>query len=116
MKEKNPKAETSATRLSFGKLDPACSLVAAYKKASKEKGKSYTVARINLRGYTLVCGLSRASGDYLLIWCEPARKGRELRTIFFESDETTLDLVYYQAKTTFKYKISLASQAIRRLK
>ncbi len=114
--EKNPRAETSAAKLSFGKLDPACSLVAAYKKAAKEKGRSYTVAKVNLRGYTAICGQSRASGDYLLIWCEPVRKGRELRTFYFESDETTLDLVYYQAKTTFKYKISLATQAIRRLK
>lgn len=114
--EKNPRAETSASKISFGKLDPECSLVAAYKKAAKEKGKSYVVAKVTMRGYTLVCGASRATGDYVLIWCEPVRKGRELRTVFFESDDTTLDLVYYQARTTFKYKISLATQAIRRLK
>lgn len=116
--EKNPKAETSATRLTFGRLDPESSIVAAYKKARKEKGKSCNVALFDLRGYTIICAGSRTSGEYSLVWCEPVCRNRNrdkfLNTIYFEKDGNVLDLFYYKGKSTFKVRISMASQAIRR--
>ena len=116
--DRNPKAETSATRLTFGRLDPESSIVAAYKKARKEKGKSCNVALFDLRGYTIICAASRVSGEYSLVWCEPVCKNRNrdkfLNTIYFEKDGNVLDLFYYKGKTTFKVRISMASQAVRR--
>ena len=116
--ERNPKAETSATRLAFGRLDPESSIVAAYKKARKEKGKSYNVALFDLRGYTIICAASRSTGEYSLVWCEPVCRNRNrdkfLNTIYFEKDGNVLDLFYYKGKSTFKVRISMASQAVRR--
>ena len=115
-RQKNPKAETTANKVTFGKLDPESSLVAAYKKASKEKGKNSNVAQFDLRGYTVLVAASKTSGEYSLIWCEPVCKNKKrdkyIRTIYFESDGTTLDLVYYQGNTTFKIKISLPSHTL----
>lgn len=118
--KKNPKAETTATKLSFGQLDPESSLAQAFQKARKEKGKTVNAAQFDLRGYTVVCIQNRKEGNYTLVWCEPVCKNKRtdkyLDTIFFESDGTTLDMVYYKAKTTFKIKISLPSQSVRHLK
>lgn len=117
---KNPKAETTATKLSFGQLDPESSIVEAFKKARKEKGKTVNAAQFNVRGYTVICIQNRKEGNYTLVWCEPVCKNKKtdkyLDTFFFESDGTTLDLIYYKAKTTFKIKIALPSQAVRHLK
>ena len=117
-KEKNPKAETSATKLSFGALDPESSLAEAYRKAPKEKGKSYNAALFNIRGDTVICAGSKSTGECLLVWCEPVCKNKKrdklLNSIYFENDGTTLDLFYYKGNTTFKLKISMASQALRR--
>lgn len=119
-RQKNPKAETTASKLTFGKLDPESSLVAAYKKASKEKGKNSNVAQFDLRGYTVLVAGSKTSGEYSLIWCEPVCKNKKrdkyIRTIYFENDGTTLDMVYYQGNTTFKIKISLPSHTVYRTK
>ena len=116
--DKNPRAETSASKLVFGALDAESSLVAAYRKAGKEKGKSYNAALFDLRGYTVICVASRKTGEYSLVWCEPAAKNKYrdkfLNSIYFESDGTTLVLFYYKGKKTFKYRISMANQTIRR--
>ena len=116
--EKNPKARTTASRLSFGKLDPESSLVEACRNARKEKGKSYSVAQFDIRGYTVICAVK--GGEYSLVWCEPVCQNKKtdayIRSLFFENDGTTLDVVYYKGKTTFKNKISLASQGIWHLK
>lgn len=113
--EKNPKAQTSASKVSFGLLDPESSMVAAFKKASKERGKSYSVAMFDIRGYTVIC--ASKGGEYSLVWAEPVCRNRKtdkyIRSIYFESDGTTLDLMYYKGKTTFKKKVSLASQSLR---
>ena len=118
--KKNPKAETTATKLSFGALDPASSLVEAFKKAPKEKGKNVNAAQFNLRGYTVICIQNKKTGEYTLVWCEPVCQNKKtnkyLDTIYFENDGTTLDMVYYKGKTTFKLKIALPSQALRHLK
>jgi len=115
---RNPKAETTASKLVFGRLDPESSIVEACKKAGKERGRSYSVALLDIRGYTVLCSVK--GGEYSLIWCEPVCKNKRtdkyIRSYFFESDGTTLDVVYYKGKTTFKNKISLASQSIRHLK
>lgn len=117
-REKNPKAETSATRLTFGVLDAESSIVAAYKKAGKERGKVYNAALFDIRGYTVICAANKKTGEYTLVWCEPMCKNRGrdkfLNTIYFENDGNTLDLFYYKGKKTFKLRISLASQAVRR--
>lgn len=116
--QKNPKAQT-ASKLVFGRLDAESSIAQACKGASKEKGKNVSVACLDIRGYTVLCAVS-SKGEYTLIWCEPICQNRKtdayIRSLFFENDGTTLDVVYYKGKTTFKNKISLTSQAIRHLK
>lgn len=116
--QKNPKAETTATKLVFGQLDPESSLVAAYKKARKEKGKNSSAALFDIRGYTVIC--TAKNGEYNLVWCEPVcknkKKDKYISTIYFENDGTTLDLCYYKGNTTFKLKISLLSQSLKHLK
>ena len=116
--ERNPKALTSATKLTFGKLDPDCSIVEAYKKARKERGKSSNAALFDIRGYTVICAANKAATEFTLVWCEPvcANKYRDrfLNSIYFDTDATTLNLFYYKGSTTFKYRISLASQTLRR--
>ncbi len=113
--ERNPKALTAQqAKLVFGKLDKASSLVEAFQSAQKEKGKSYNVAKVVLRDYLTVIAQSKSSGEYILLWCEPVVKGKQLRTYYFENDGTILDLVFYQGKTMFKLKISLATQSLRR--
>lgn len=115
--ERNPKAlSASPVKLAFGKLDPESSLVQAFKSVSKEKGKSYNVAKLVLRDHLAVVAQSKSSGEHLLLWCEPVVKGKQLRSHYFENDGTTLDLVFYQGKTTFKLKISLATQVMNRFK
>ena len=115
--DKNPKALSSATKLNFGRLDPESSIVEAYKKARKEKGKIGSAALFDIRGYTVICAL-KAGGEYTLVWCEPVCKNKKtdrlLNSIYFEGDGTTLNLFYYKGNTTFKYRISLASQSIKR--
>lgn len=115
--ERNPKALTAQqAKLAFGKLDKDASLVETFQAAKKEKGKSYTVAKVLLRDHLAVVAKSKASGECLLVWAEPIVKGKELRTFYFENDGTTLDLVFYQGKTMFKLKLSLATQTMYRLK
>ena len=118
--EKNPKAETTATKLVFGRLDPASSMAEACKSAKKERGKTSSVAQLDIRGYTVLCELERSSGNINLIWAEPICKDKRtdkyIRSIFFENDGTTLDVVYYKGKTTFKLKISLPSQKLGHFK
>lgn len=72
------------------------------------------MAKVVLRDHLAVIAQSKSSGEYLLIWAEPVVKGKQLRTYYFENDGTTLDLVFYQGKSMFKLKISLASQTMRR--
>ena len=116
---KNPKADT-ASKLTFGRLDPESSLAQACKAAKKERGKNVSVAHFDIRGYTVVCSVSHKGGEYTLIWCEPVCKDKKtdryIRSLYFENDGTTLDVVYYKARTTFKNKISLNSQSISHLK
>lgn len=116
--ERNPDALGSASRLHFGKLDSGSSIVAAYKKARKEKGRSANAALFDIRGYTVICAANKAGTEYTLVWCEPVCKNkyrdRFLNSIYFDADGTTLNLFYYKGRTTFKYRISLASQTIRR--
>ena len=113
--EKNPKAQTSASKLNFGRLDPESSIVAACKKARKEKGGKYSAALFDIRGYTVICTVK--GGEYVLVWCEPVCRNKKtdkyIRTIYFEKDGSTLDLFYYKGKTTFKKKISIPAQTLK---
>ena len=115
---RNPNALTSASKLTFGKLDPESSIVAAFKKARKEKGKSYNAALFDIRGYTVICSSNKSATEYTLVWCEPVcenkYRDRFLNSIYFDSGSNTLNLFYYKGKTTFKYRISLAAQTIKR--
>ena len=117
---KNPTAQTKASKINFGALDAGSSLVEGFKNCrsrDKDSSKKFTAALFNIRDYTVIVAYSKTYGDYLLVWCEPVcvNKNRDqlLNTIYFE-DDNTLDLFYYKGKTTFKYRINLASKAIRR--
>ncbi|MBO4263791.1 MAG: hypothetical protein J5871_03835 [Bacteroidales bacterium] len=115
--ERNAQARQQQTaKLTFGQLDPASSLVSAYKKAAKEKGKRGAAALLDIRGYTVIC-TGNAQGEYTLVWCEPLCRNKRrdpfLNTIYFDSDGTTLHLFYYKGNRTFKRKISLTSQTLR---
>jgi len=114
---KNPKADT-ASKLTFGLLDTESSMVQAFQSASKERGKGCTAASFDIRGYTVIC--IKKGDQYSLAWCEPICQNRKtdryIRSMFFENDGTTLDVVYYKGKTTFKNKISVVSQNIWHLK
>lgn len=116
--ERNPNAQTSATRLTFGVLDKESSIVKAYSKARKEYGKGYNAALFDIRGYTVVCSYSKSTGDYSLVWCEPVckntRRDRFLNTIYFDNNSATLNLFYYKGRNTFKLRVSLASKSLRR--
>lgn len=112
-REKNPKAETSASKLTFGTLDPESSLVEKYRKVSKEKGKSWNAAMFECRGWTVIVAGNKTTGGYALVWAEPAKGGSGLNSIYFENDGHTLDLVYYKAKRMSKVKISLANASVK---
>ena len=115
--EKNPGAGSKSARISFGRLDPESSMVLAYNKHSKEKGKNCNAALFDIRGYTVICVRSRTDGEYSLAWCEPVCRNRNrdklLNTIYFESDGVTLVLFYYKGRTTIKYRLSTASHTLR---
>lgn len=116
--EKNPRAGKASGKIIFGSLDPESSIVAAFKKARKEKGKNCTAALFDIRGYTVICTQSRKDGGYSLAWCEPRCKNKYrdnfLNSIYFESDGVTLVMFYYRGRTTFKYRLSTASQMLRK--
>jgi hypothetical protein len=118
--EKNPEAETRASRLNFGALDEESSLVAGFKTArsrDKDSSKSFTAAMFDIRNYTVIVAYSKTYKNYILVWCEPVcvNKNRDklLNNIYFE-DDSSLALFYYKGKTTFKNRINLASRTIRR--
>lgn len=118
--EKNPEAETRASRLNFGALDEESSLVAGFKAArsrDKDSSKSFTAAMFDIRDYTVIVAYSKTYKNYILVWCEPVcvNKNRDklLNSIYFE-DDSSLALFYYKGRTTFKNRINLASRTIRR--
>jgi hypothetical protein len=118
--EKNPEAETRASRLNFGALDEESSLVAGFKTArsrDKDSSRSFTAAMFDIRDYTVIVAYSKTYKNYILVWCEPVcvNKNRDklLNNIYFE-DDSSLALFYYKGKTTFKNRINLASRTIRR--
>ena len=118
--EKNPEAETRASRLNFGALDEESSLVAGFKAArsrDKDSSRSFTAALFDIRDYTVIVAYSKTYKNYILVWCEPVCKNKNrdklLNTIYFE-DDTSLALFYYKGKTTFKNRINLANRNIRR--
>ena len=118
--EKNPEAETRASRLNFGALDEESSLVAGFKAArsrDKDSSRSFTAALFDIRDYTVIVAYSKTYKNSILVWCEPVCKNKNrdklLNTIYFE-DDTSLALFYYKGKTTFKNRINLANRSIRR--
>ena len=115
--DKNPTALTRATRISFGQIPAESSLVAAYKKASKESTAPYSAALFNIRGYTVIVSYNRSSASYSLIWAEPQCRNKNtdrlLNNIYFESG-STLALFYYKGRTTFKYRLTLANGSLKR--
>ena len=118
--EKNPNAETNASRLNFGALDEESSLVAGFKVArsrDKDSSKSFTAAMMDIRDYTVIVAYSKTYKNYILVWCEPVCKDKNrdklLNNIYFE-DDANLALFYYKGRTTFKNRINLANRTIRR--
>ena len=118
--EKNPEAETRASRLNFGALDEESSLVAGFKTTrsrDKDSSRNFTAAMFDIRDYTVIVAYSKTYRNYILVWCEPVCKNKNrdklLNNIYFE-DDNSLALFYYKGKTTFKNRINLASRTIRR--
>lgn len=115
--QKNPDALTSAKKISFGQIPGESSLASTFEKTKKESCSKYRAAMFDIRGYSVVVALDRATGKYLLAWAEPECKdhknGRLLNNIYFE-DGSTLILFYYQGKKTFKYRLNLAEKSIKR--
>lgn len=113
--DKNPKALTTASSISFGVLKEDCGIVKEFKKQAKESSGGYSAALFDIRGYTVVC--SRNAGQYSLVWCEPAAKNKKtdrlLSSIYFEKG-ATLCLFYYKGKTTFKYRVNLSNKSLKR--
>ena len=118
--ERNPKAETTAGKLVFGRLDTESSLVTAFKDARPVSGTRHRVGKVQLRGYEALVALNRKTGEYSLVWCEPVCRDKKtekyISNFYFESDGTTLDVCYYKGRTTFKNKIDLLSGSLRHLK
>lgn len=117
--DKNPKAQSTATSVRPGTLDAECSLVAAYLAArGKESSGSYSVAMMDFRGYTVIVSYSKSNKEYSLVWAEPVCKNKNrdkyIKTIYLDSDGSTLNLFYYQGKTSFKYKLNLSSKKLTR--
>ena len=73
---------------------------------------------MDFRGYTVIVSQSKSSKEYSLIWAEPKCENKSLekyiRSIYFDNDGTTLNLLYYKAKTSFKIKINLSSKTLVR--
>lgn len=115
--QKNPKAQSNATKISFGQLDPECSLVQAYQSATKENASSYRAALFDIRGYTVVVSFKKSTGTYSLTWAEPVCKNKKtdrlLNSIYF-SNGSNLNMFYYKGNTTFKYILNLANGSISR--
>lgn len=116
--ENNPNALGSAKKVNIGSLPKECSAVAAFKAVkNKEKNSRMQVASVDLRGYTLVIVHTLASDSYSLVWAEPVcrnkKTDRRLMNVYFE-DANTLAMVYYKGSSMFKYRINLASGALRR--
>lgn len=115
---RNPNASSGAKkRLYFGVLEGENSIIDAFGKARlKARSGSWAAAWFNHRGNSIVCAYNSASGEYVLVWCEPVntrgRAGRDLQTIYFETGTSTLDMVYYQGKKTFKQKINLSGKTM----
>lgn len=114
---KNPKAQSSATSLQFGSLDEQSSIVELFMKQNKENSAKFTAALFDIRGYTVVCAYSKTHNQYVLVWCEKQARNKNtdrlLNTVYFENDNT-LCLYYYEGRKTFKYRVNLASKAIKR--
>lgn len=116
---KNPNAETTAKSVRPGTLDAESSLVQAFNAAKgKESSKSYNVAKMDLRGYTVIVSYSKSNKEYSLVWAEPVcvNKSRDkyIKTIYLDNDGTTLNLFYYKGNTSFKVKINLSSKSLTR--
>jgi hypothetical protein len=114
--QNNPSAGDGKKRsVRFGTLDPRCGLVAAFKKAKKDKSSRYRAALFDIRGYTVICVQDLSSGNYSLAWCERQcqnkKRDRLLNTIYFEN-ETSLALFYYHGRKSFKRHLSLAAKKI----
>ena len=113
--EKNPKAQTTASSLSFGILKEGCGIVKKFLGQSKETSSGYSAALFDIRGYTVIC--AKHAGEYVLVWCEPVAKNKKkdslLNSIYFEKG-STLCLFYYKGKSTFKYRVNLAGKSIKR--
>jgi len=114
---KNPKALTSATKITFGQLPAESSLVALYEKAKKEKGEKFYAAQVDTDDYAMVVAKNRSTGQYILAWVEPQCKNKKtdrlLNSVYFASG-SNLKLYYYKGKTTFTYWLNLANGALQR--
>lgn len=115
--EKNPSAQTRATKVNFGSLPAECTLVQQFASAKKESNKSYRVALFDTVEYTVIVSQNRSTGAYSLVWVEPRCRNKKtdqlLNSIYF-SNGNYLALFYYKGNRTFKYNLSVASGQLQR--
>ena len=114
----NPDALTTAKHLKFNILQEESSLVEEYQNAKGKKNSSkYTAAMFDHRGYTVIVVYQKDDKNYVLAWAEPECKNhyrdRLLNSISFD-DANTLAMDYYHGNRTFKYRLNLTSQNLRR--
>lgn len=114
----NREAQTKATSLAIGTVPERSSLVQGFKASdASDENAGWKAAVYEIRGYTVVVAYSKTTGSYSLVWAEPECRNkatdRYLRNIYFESSNTVA-LFFTKGKTTFKYRINLASKSIKR--
>ena len=115
--EKNPKALTSASRITFGQLPAESSLVDLYGKQKKENGDKYYCAKFNTDEYTVIVSKNKSTGQYSLCWVEPVCKNKKtdrlLNSIYF-SNGSYLTMFYYHGNKTYSYRLNLANGTLQR--
>lgn len=113
--ESNPNAMGKARSVEFGTISETSSLYTAFNKAKKVSRGRLQAAVVDVRGYTAVIVKNTKTQSHLLVWVEPECKNRKtdrfLSQIYFQ-DDNTLVLFYYKAKSTFKYRINLATRVL----
>lgn len=111
---KNPNALKNAVKLNFGQIPEDCTLVGEFKNAGKEKSSKFTVAQFDIRGCSVIVAQRKATGEYILVWVEPAKyNGRVIKNFYFDND-SVLSVLYYQGRKSFKYRINLSSATLNK--
>lgn len=110
----NPEGKNTLT---FGVLEKEHPIIEKFiATKEKERSASNTAAFFNIMETTVLCVYSKATQQYLLVWCEPQvanpQTDKTLNTIYFEKDNS-LVLYYYKGKNAIKERINLSNKQKR---